>query len=417
MDISESKAFILKNERIGGIISALWETVFFMLFLYAFFYQTVFKPINGAMIVLSVLCTGCMCIDMLFRGGDYIANTAITYKNMGIILVFVLSSMFTSRFTSTRVAYSNLTGQKMLEYALVATSLYVYLILHPGRFSRIMIYIILPIVLLALRAITSGTETTSFGAIGLEELNVNVMSSMFLMALFCIIVLIPRNKAYNILLLAAILILAYAQIRSASRRGFLVMAFFILATIVWGIAPFNRKKSALEKIAFNFFTFLILAIAVILISEYVLNDTALGKRLLLKNTSGDVLRKKYQAVAWELFLAKPVLGAGLSGVTNKIGVYSHSMYYELLACTGILGTVILSYFFIRTGADLYKKSKADGYMYGADNFLIRETFVFLLCLIVSGAAVVMIYDMYFYIWVAIIKAIEKNADEVFLRRQ
>ena len=80
-----------------------------------------------------------------------------------------------------------------------------------------------------------------------------------------------------------------------------------------------------------------------------------------------------------------------------IGMYSHSFYYELLSCVGVLGTGIMFMILIRNICFFYK-NKVNEEMYRINLIMI----LFIVSLFITGFAVVLIYDIVFYVMLALI---------------
>ena len=89
------------------------------------------------------------------------------------------------------------------------------------------------------------------------------------------------------------------------------------------------------------------------------------------------------------------------------GMYSHSMYHELLACTGIVGTCILVGNLIINMVRLFIDSFKIDDGYSDLKICSRCMMLFVGAILVGGFAVVYIYDMYFYIILGLIAASSK----------
>ena len=90
-----------------------------------------------------------------------------------------------------------------------------------------------------------------------------------------------------------------------------------------------------------------------------------------------------------------------------MGMYSHSMYHELLACTGIIGTFILVgnliFYMLRLFSDSFKIDND----YCDLKICARSMMLFVGAILLGGFAVVYIYDMYFYVILGLIAASSK----------
>ena len=150
--------------------------------------------------------------------------------------------------------------------------------------------------------------------------------------------------------------------------------------------------------------FLVISIIFIIANEFsALSSSFLGiQRLQGLYTGGDVRRNYYHHAAIELFKKSPLFGKGLGAVSNEIGMYSHSFYYELLACTGFAGTAIMLIYIIRElicfGKNSLKRFIKDSEIRVYSRLMFWYTCAILIC----GVAVVMIYDSYFYVILSIL---------------
>ena len=88
-----------------------------------------------------------------------------------------------------------------------------------------------------------------------------------------------------------------------------------------------------------------------------------------------------------------------------MGAYSHSMYYELLSCTGIFCSVLFLYGLIKIVMDSFRIREYSKNTNKMIAYICGIIVVFIACTAVSGMAVVMIYDFYFYLSIAVVSAV------------
>lgn len=144
-----------------------------------------------------------------------------------------------------------------------------------------------------------------------------------------------------------------------------------------------------------------------------MSSTVLGERLTGNMIGGDAARTRYHKFAMEQFSKHPIVGVGVGGINYLQGVYSHSLFYETLGCTGLIGSLILAITFVKPLKSLIKrlfdnKKNADQ---KSKVYFNKTFFIYLLAILISGVAVVMIYDFDFYISLALIAAGMLLADE------
>ena len=84
-------------------------------------------------------------------------------------------------------------------------------------------------------------------------------------------------------------------------------------------------------------------------------------------------------------------------------MYSHSLYLELLASTGIVGSfVFLGLLFVKEIVFLIQNSSDKCDMNIRKVISCRLVLVFIISILIGGIAVVYLYDLYFYIMISLI---------------
>ncbi len=399
-----------KTERIKAtFFEKIWLSLSILLIIYTFFFQYSVKSINGLMILLcgsNIFC-GLLQIIVNQRG-------RISKSLMGPMIFFVFAASFVTFFFTAQGKYGTILCVKMIEYSLTAYSIYLLLRCHPRYIEVIFACVCLSVALLGIVSLVAGIAITSAGAKGIEGLNTNTMSSFFMIMVFCSFYLLWKNRKtiINLLLIFMNMIVMVAQISAASRRGFIIIVLFIFLSIIFAVIPYKSKYSSKKKIALYIFSAAMIAIALVYFKNYLLDNTVLGARLLGSFDGGDIARQKYQVFALEQFLAHPILGIGLGGIAYHMGAYSHSMYYELISCTGLVLTTVFLCGFFRFGRKCWKLNRLNRRLQtnGEIVYITAECFFFWVSLLISGYAVVMIYDIYFYLSLALLAAILKNIE-------
>ncbi len=378
----------------------LWLLVACTLLFYSFFFQYGIKPINGVMIILCTILILFGCIQIIFVQHGKIKKDRYLYFYIFLALGFIITIFMAN------AKYGLDLEIRMLEYLLSSYSIYLLLKSKPEYLNIITFDISITVTLLAVNSLIKGVVVSSSGAIGLQSLNTNVMSSFFLLMAYCVFILCrnKHNLIFELLLCIMMGIVVIAQISAASRRGFLVLGMFLFAAIsVYFIPLRTQYRSRMRFLMYITLTVLVI-IMLLIMKDYLLQKTVLGARLLGANNTGDLARARYQAFALEQFKNHPILGIGLGGIAYNVGAYSHSMYYELISCTGLLGTTIFFFGFLGIGYDLMMVSR-NKTIIKEDRSLSWLSFIFWGCILISGIAVVMIYDFYFYIYISLLCAV------------
>ena len=117
------------------------------------------------------------------------------------------------------------------------------------------------------------------------------------------------------ILVGAILLFTKVQIDCASRRGFAVLLFLILAGLLVVIRT-KYKDNKLVKWLILLTVVCAFFVIITTLSE-TLEGSVLFERFSSKTNEGDRLRKVYQAKALSLFFQSPLLGTGLGYVALK----------------------------------------------------------------------------------------------------
>ena len=389
-------------------LPSLWEVSIVLLLLYAFFFQYGIRSINSAMLILNAIC-------IVFGVMNLITGTYKGIKTFYFwIIAFVFVSVLLSLFFGVSIYISIYIGVRMIEYCLTGLSVFLFGISNVIRFRKVLFATWLSIFLLALVVLVRGTSVKYDGAIGIGSLNTNEMSSFFILMVFIAFYLYGEvnSKIQKLIIWISLLIVFVVQIKCASRRGFIVMVFMIVMNIIWSVIPYRNQRNSRKRLFAYSLIIIIGTIAFIGLSDYILNSTVLGERLGGTMTGGDAARARYHAFAFEQFKHHPVFGIGVGGISYLNGVYSHSLFYETLSCTGIIGSVLLLISFVIPVKELIlriQNNKYDVYANNIEQYRNKVLLIYYIALFVSGFAVVMIYDFYFYLSLALIAtAIFKN---------
>lgn len=378
----------------------IWLFITMITIFYSFFFQYAIKAIGGAMFGLCALLILFNFIQVFLVQKGRIAKSYLD----PIVLFVIISVLLTLGFTAK--GYGTDLSIRMIEYVLTSYSIYLLLKEYPDYIEIVFWGNSLAITFLALSTFMKGVEVSSSGAIGLEGLNSNTMSSFLLIMFFTSFCLFYRKRRFviRILLLFMIAVVAVAQVSAASRRGFIVLVLFTFLSLVFGIIPLKAENKSKKRFCFYVLLLLGIGVALIFLQNYLLEKTLLGARLMGVYDGGDAARTRYQTFAFQQFKEHPLLGIGLGGIAFHMGAYSHSLYYEMLACTGIFGTLIFLYGIIKMLRTYWLSNKV--FMNVDDQktniYLSRMGGIFLFCILVSGIAVVMIYDFHFYYSLALL---------------
>lgn len=383
MRISKRYIVIHKDSFLG---------IFVMLYiLYTFWFQYAVVEVSGMLSILGLTILGLTIIEIKSLNKYINLIPLIIFWILLVGISLIKGSMISIQYTF-----------EIAKYLIPCIGVFTYATKSEEHFRKILSIIAFACVLLAISLCIKG-EVNQEGARQLFGLNTNQASNFLTIGFFSTLFLIDLKKLAvfrNIYYITLCVVMCFAQILCASRRGFIIMIFLLTGYIYCWLSIMLKNKYVMKFIII----FMILLIIAFLLSTYgsVFADSAIMRRLSGENTTGDLARARYQTIAFQMFKQNPLIGKGLGAVEKVAGAYCHSLYYELLACTGIMGfSVIISYllYMIRKTWKLrehYIKCNRE------KAFQACFVMIFVVSLFVSGVAMVFIYESYFYIVIAII---------------
>lgn len=233
--------------------------------------------------------------------------------------------------------------------------------------------------------------------------NPNTDALMLLMGVFCCIALLKHNKLNQMLLSIALIgILSYTIFLTGSRKTVLALIFLIVFWLFIVLKNYWLNYSLKKKIGL---TFVMLMVCIPLIYKFLpaIKETSFYDRLEDGLTlASDPIRSKMYSEAIDLLSRSPLIGVGFNHFRfySIFNTYSHSTYAELLATTGIIGTVIYlsSYLIILINLGLVH------FKYSEKNLSTKalEYLLFMIILLLLGTGVIHFYSFRDFIIIAII---------------
>ena len=366
--------------------------------LYTFWFQYGCFEIPGLISILGVVIAifSFVCMKNIKR-----------YRTLLPILFFLAYLFCISIFNPVSLNYSIL----ILKYMIPMIGIYTYACGDKEKLCNVLKVIGSSCLLLALAIIFKG-QRGSQGGLELQNLNTNLASVFLIIGFISLLFFLDvtgKNKSKTVVVVLFTIIIAIGIVLCASRRGVLVMVLSIVYT-AWIFIKLKNYSNHLNRIIILIIVLLSTCLIVFELRNVIMEMTVI-QRFGGKNISGDFARTYYQMIAMDLFKSQPIFGNGLGAVEELAGAYSHSLYFELLACTGIIGIFIIVGYLVYLCVKLWKCSKT---IKGIDiNEQYRSSIVIwlVISIFISGIAVVFIYDTAFYIMIAVIAAYlnaEKN---------
>lgn len=337
-------------------------------------------------------------------------NRLFFYRYLTPVFLFFFCGFLSSVvFDDTSTGISLLVN--MLKYSIPMIAIYTYVGQDGKKLERILWVTSFTCALVALSTLINGTVTVT-GAVTLGSLNSNVLSTYLMLGLISNLQLLMRNTTQwgKRLLTFFVIVEAAAQIVAASRRGILVFAFLCGMYVFLKVTTQPLTKNTFLK--YILIAFLLMVVGLLFADKFLakVSNAVFFQRFLGRpeTLAGDRLRASYQQVAKDLFFSSPFLGKGLGAVARCAGIYSHSLFYETLACTGLAGMAcILSFFYRNTSACLRMCKKCRNPLLKS---AVRMTLCIVAAILITGVAVVLIYDSVFYVLLAIV-CINVNVEE------
>ena len=380
----------MKKIYFSNLLSMLLGITILLFFLYSFWFQNAFFSIDVFFTIIGML------LLVLSIFSVKIISNLLSFIP---ILLFLILLVISSIFFSIDSAFSLEFLISIVKYSLPLFAICLFVRNDLNKFKFVLWGLNFSIFLLCIATFVNPSIADT-NAISIGTLNTNVLSSYLILQLMCCLFLLyfTKNKIGIVSLLSFIVLGFVTNFNAASRRGFLVYIFILIGAFSVFIY-FKYKNNFIKKNGIILF----MITSLVVFSVYLLNNSnsVIVERLLGSSDSiiGDRMRKVFQAAAIEVFNEHPIFGGGLGAVALRAGVYSHNLYTELLGCTGLIGLISLLIVLFAPAfksLKLYLKNKSSKF-----SILLVFNIIFIVSILVSGYSMVFIYDMYFYIYIAV----------------
>lgn len=309
-----------------------------------------------------------------------------------ILLLYSLTPIFYDGKSEYYQTYLLVFGSESIPAAYVGMKL-----AKSGSVSRIidiLPFFVIPISLLigtiGVTAAMIGETVNQNSGYGVEEgLNYQnlsyYMAFSYTYALFYVLYGGPKKGLGNLALkviMGADAVFCAVVCLTGGGRGAFVYIVFISAFILL----YFFKSSAINRSHAVLFIALLAVVLFFLINSFGVMESA-GMERILGNLTEDNARMELYRSAFSAFLSSPAIGMGVGSIWWTVGYYSHNIVLDLLAETGLVGTLFFTFVIWTTIKRLYRYSKWE------------KCFLFLL-LVMSGALVNCMFSGY---WIAAIK--------------
>lgn len=197
-------------------------------------------------------------------------------------------------------------------------------------------------VLVSFWVVTFGTQIFT-GRITLSDnTNPNFVGTILFIAMFCLTFHFDmKNKWRSLVIFLGLMFFLYIIILTGSRKSLIAAAFYL---IYWIVTIYPRTLKLATFSAKFVLSILIPLVFIIFLINYgpIFLESETFTRINSLITVGDETRSMMFKDGLGLFAQNPWFGVGFKQymLVGMFSTYSHSTYSELLACTGIIGTVL-----------------------------------------------------------------------------
>lgn len=344
-------------------------------------------------LLMYVAITGLTVLQCFLSRGECINNKHIIW-----LIIFIVVITLTSYTVTPSVSNMLNRLSDMIMYTILTVAIFVSCKYRKERIEVLMWIIVLAGVCCSIALMVRGVDNHTGGLV-LGVLNQNEFSNIVLLGSFCSLYLLLIHRTgrmvLKLILIIATILMYYSGLLGGSRKFFAIALTMAALYFIFCIMPSINFKKKKAHIMF-FFGVIVLTFGVYFAVDYAINHTIVGSRLFATGYYGDEERLYFYQKAWEYFLANPLFGLGVNGFSYYEGKYSHSIYAELLSCTGLTGMVI---FFYNIGSVLKKLM-----LYVKSNKTeVEKRFllIYLIAMFVNALFTPAIYAPYFYITLGI----------------
>lgn len=173
------------------------------------------------------------------------------------------------------------------------------------------------------------------------SLNVNMLGQFLSLGCWCCCVLMTFFRKFEKFGLILITILFYANSLTGSRKNLIAILLIVGTWYILCWMPNHRK---------NFLHILIVTVLIIILVGYCYTHIYLGSdmanrmnELVVSSDGKQNARIDMYKIAWGIFKNNPLFGLGFHGYgffVGNINSYSHATYAEVIATTGLCGSIL-----------------------------------------------------------------------------
>lgn len=190
-----------------------------------------------------------------------------------------------------------------------------------------------------------------------EDFNPNGLAMSFAYGAFFAMYKLKNSKfLFRYLWLSSIALFVFCIIQTGSRKGFIAIVVLVVLWIIFCFKDSHKCMSFLQKFGDFIIVSAILTAGVIFTINN-MSESSLLLRFEVLFSEGNPVRENMYIVAWQIFKEHPFFGVGLGNYKYYMEAYSHATYAEIIACTGIFGTILYAGIWVPLGLSLMKLLK------------------------------------------------------------
>jgi len=158
------------------------------------------------------------------------------------------------------------------------------------------------------------------------------------------------KKIFNILMIVNMMFTFVLCLMSGGRGAFLFI-IFITIYLVYSM----REEIAMHKKQFFLIAAALISVFVIAASYFDILHSA-GFNRVSETLTEDDIREGLWKKSLEVFLSSPLWGYGIGSIWWTVGFYSHNLFTDLLAESGLIGLFLFTYILVESFLKLYRYS-------------------------------------------------------------
>ncbi len=318
-----------------------WNVIVFIF--YIFWYKYAYREIVNVIYITGIFAIACMAFDLLNNRSNI---QHVFPSGVSVNLIMCVYSVITGIWAA--VNYSALISEikTYASYTLMCMAIcYVtYYEKDPGWIAKTLVAVA---ALCCVQVFFKGYHLAFYGYVMGPDNNPNEFGLVLDLGIFGVLFTYPKKKkAGKIISILLMIAFVYFIVGCGSRKC-LIAALILI--IMWAFPMIKEKLlsgSNTDKVLILLSVIILIVAAVYYYQNVYVNTDSYNRMTILGDTSDEsgssAKRELYYRLAFEIFLNRPVFGAGFEQFRyyNQYGAFSHSTFAEAIASWGIIGCII-----------------------------------------------------------------------------